>query len=155
MNAKTLLFLGTFLPVFAPPASADTHPTGAACIQMGGTGMANTVNDGTGIVAVLNGPVKAARGEIQGQTPTETGMEMKMSHIFMDGSGGTVTTNDKVLLTKVVGRDNRFMLDITYHIDPSQSTGTLAGYKGVFNSSGLLDMATGKIVIRYSGQICK
>jgi hypothetical protein len=45
------------------------------------------------------------------------------------------------------------MAEITYTVIDSQ--GALAGYKGKFNSFGIIKLAEGKVVVRYSGEICK
>lgn len=125
------------------------------CLDIGGSGVANFVNKGTGIVANLSGSVSTARGEILSSEKTATGMKMKMSHFFMNDSGGFMQTNDDVILTSVEGKDKQFMVNITYHVQKETTSGSLKGYKGIFKSYGLIDMAIGQVIIRYSGEICK
>jgi len=125
------------------------------CIDIGGSGVANVVNKGTGIVATLSGSVSSARGEILSSEKTATGMKMKMSHLFMNASGGLMQTNDDVILTSVKGKDKQFMINITYHVQKKTTSGSLKGYTGVFKSYGLIDLAIGQVIIRYNGKICK
>jgi len=41
------------------------------------------------------------------------------------------------------------------HIQETSTSGVLAGYKGKFNSYGLVDLENLQGLIRYSGTICK
>ena len=125
------------------------------CIDIGGSGIGNIVNQGTGIAASLTGSVSSARGEIKSSEKTATGMNMKMSHMFMNNTGGMMTTNDDVVLTSVQGKQDQFMINISYHVQQGTTSGTLKGYQGDFKSYGLIDLAIGQVIIRYNGEICK
>lgn len=97
---------------------ASAH-AGKNCIPIGGTGMPNFVpqKDGTiTIVAPLTGSVATAAGKITAQRETATGMEMDMEHYFMTEKGGFMHTKDLGILTKVAGKEGKFMIEITYHI---------------------------------------
>jgi hypothetical protein len=76
-----------------------------------------------------------------------------MEHYFMNDKGGLLRTMDKATLTTVPGKTKTYMLEVDY--DVIESRGTYAGYKGRFQSFGLINLATGKVVLRYKGEICE
>ena len=112
--------------------------------------------DGTiTIVAPLTGSVSNATGKITAQRKTATGMEMDMEHYFMTEKGGFMQTKDLGILTAVPGKKDRYMIEITYHVQPSSTSGVLKGYSGTFNSYGLVDLEKLQGLIRYSGEVCQ
>jgi hypothetical protein len=128
------------------------------CIPIGGVGMPNFVPQKDGsitIVAPLTGSVATASGKITAQRKTATGLEMDMEHYFMTEKGGFMHTKDLGILTKVDGKKDRYMIEITYHVQKGSSSGVLKGYSGTFNSFGLVDLANLNGLIRYSGEVCK
>lgn len=139
--------------VHAQPSSA-----GAACLTIGGLGMANFApqKDGTStIVAPLSGTFGTAAGKITGQRKTATGLEMDMEHYFMTKEGGFLLTKDLGILTPVVGKKDHYMIEITYDIQEKTTSGPLEGFKGGFKSYGLVDLKNLQGLVRYSGKICK
>lgn len=140
------------------PGIAPAVESGEACLAIGGLGMPNFVaeEDGTiTIVAPLSGSVGAASGTIYAQRETDTGLEMHMEHYFMTKEGGFLHTKDIGTLTRVEGRENRFMIEITYDIQEESAGGPLAGYGGSFKSYGLVDLDAMQGLVRYSGEICR
>jgi len=128
------------------------------CMPIGGLGMPNFVpqKDGTiTIIAPLTGSVATASGTITAQRKTATGLEMDMQHYFMTEKGGFMHTRDLGILTQVKGKKDRYMIEITYHIQEASTSGVLSGYKGKFQSFGLVDLENLNGLIRYSGEICK
>jgi len=128
------------------------------CMPIGGTGMPNFFSQQEGVisaVAPLSGSVSAATAKVVAQRETETGLEMDMQHFFMTDKGGFMNTSDLAILTTVPGKNNRYMIEITYHVQADSTSGQLKGYTGTFNSYGLVDMKNLQGVIRYSGEICK
>jgi len=128
------------------------------CMPIGGVAIANFVaqNDGTTtIVAALSGSVEATSGKIVAQRETKTGLEMDMEHYFMNDKGGFIHTKDLGILTRVEGQKDRYMIEITYDVQEGNSRGVLKGYKGTFNSYGLVDLKNMEGQVRYSGKICK
>lgn len=128
------------------------------CMPIGGLAMANFVPQADGtttIVAPLMGSVASTSGRITAQKQTPTGLEMEMEHYFMTSSGGFMQTKDHAVLSPVQGKKDRYMLEITYHIQEKSTSGTLKGYKGIFHSFGLVDLAGLKGLVRYSGEICQ
>ena len=138
-------------------AAVSVH-AGESCMPIGGTGMPNFVpqKDGTiTIVAPLTGSVSTAAGKITVQRKTATGLEMDMEHYFMTEKGGFMHTKDLGILTAIKGKKDRYMIEITYHIQKGSTSGVLKGYGGKFKSFGLVDLAKLKGLVRYSGEICK
>ena len=139
-------------------ATVSNAQAGENCMPIGGTGMPNFVpqKDGTiTIVAPLTGSVATAAGKITAQRKTATGLEMDMEHYFMTAEGGFMHTKDLGILTQVKGKKDRYMIEITYRVQKASTSGVLKGYKGTFNSFGLVDLAKLKGLIRYRGEICK
>lgn len=142
----------------AAPAQAQT----ANCIQLGGVAIPNFFAEGEGkpiiISASLIGSVTNAAGKIVAQRQTATGLEMDMEHYFGRQDGGAIQTKDLGILTAVPGKPGRYMIEITYDLQPKMSRGTLSGYKGQFKSYGLVDLrdpANLVGLVRYNGEICK
>lgn len=125
-----------------------------SCIPVGGSAIANVFNNGKSIVAVLSGSFSTARGEITESRKTETGMAMKMEHWFMNETGGSFQTKDEAVLTAVKGRDSQFIVNIQYHVQENTAAGCFEGYRGKFQSHGLIDLDREQVVVRYSGEIC-
>ena len=160
MLNKTIkqLILFSVIAVSAISTSFAEKYAEKTCMPIGGVGMANFVPQQDGsitIVAPLTGSVSNAAGKITAQRITETGLEMDMEHYFMTEKGGFMHTKDLGILTKVVGEKDRYMIEITYGIQEKSTSGMLKGYKGQFNSFGLVDLANLNGLIRYSGEICK
>lgn len=142
--------------LFSPVAAADN------CMVIGGVAVPNFFGEGEGapiiISASLTGSVQTAAGKITAQRVTATGLEMDMEHYFGRDDGGAFQTKDLGILTAVPGKPGRFMLEINYHIQEDVTRGTLKGYKGKFNSYGLVDLRDPDNLVglvRYTGKICK
>ncbi|SDZ34008.1 hypothetical protein SAMN05444004_1115 [Jannaschia faecimaris] len=151
------------LAVSSTAAMAESTAAPAEeCIRMGGVAIPNFFGEGDDkpmiISAVLTGTVQNAAGKITATRVTETGMEMDMEHYFGRSDGGAFQTKDLGILTEVPGKPGRFMLEITYDIQPDVTRGTLEGYSGQFNSYGLVDLRDNNNLVglvRYSGEICR
>lgn len=132
------------------------------CMVIGGVAIPNFFAEGEGqpiiISAALSGSVNNAAGKITGQRTTPTGLEMDMEHYFGRDDGGAFQTRDLGVLTAVPGKEGRYMIEITYDIQENVTRGTLKGYKGQFNSYGLVDLRDPDNMVglvRYTGEICK
>lgn len=155
-NIKIAVFTLISLTLSAQSALAEN------CTDLGGVAIANFYAEGEGkpiiIAASLTGSVSNAAGKITAQRTTKTGLEMDMEHYFSRPDGGSITTKDLGILTAVPGKPGRFMIEITYDVQEGESRGTLNGYKGSFNSYGLVDLRSEsdmKGLVRYEGKICK
>ncbi len=143
-------------------ASISSAQASASCMPIGGVAIPNFFSEGKGkpiiISAALTGSVNNAAGKITAQRETSTGLEMDMEHYFGRDDGGAFQTKDLGILTKVAGKPGRYMIEITYHIQSDVTRGTLKGYKGQFNSYGLVDLRDPNNMVglvRYTGEICK
>jgi len=122
------------------------------CREVGGMGLAEAINE-TNLVAALSGDFTGARAEILGQKKNSTGLVLEMEHYFINDKNGLIRTRDKATLTNVPGKDQTYMLEIAYKVVDSR--GTYAGYRGGFNSYGLIKLGKGEVILRYQGEICK
>ena len=150
----------SFKKIVFVAALAATSVASAAdiCMPIGGVGMPNFVPQPDGsfaIVAPLTGSVSNASGKVTAQRETPTGLEMDMEHYFMTDKGGFMHTKDLGILTKVEGKKDHYMIEISYDIQDGESSGELQGYKGSFKSFGLVNLAELTGLIRYSGNICR
>lgn len=143
-------------------AGTTAHAQARTCIALGGVAIPNFFPEGEGrpviISATLMGSVNNAAGKILAQRSTSTGLEMDMEHYFGREDGGAIHTKDLGVLTAVPGKPGRYMIEITYHVQPKVSRGTLEGYGGQFTSFGLVDLRDPNQMIglvRYSGEICR
>lgn len=126
------------------------HPE---CIAIGGTGMANAIDE-SNLVASLSGTLSGgARARIKAEKKTATGLSLDLEHYFFTAEGGMLHTADTATLTAIPGKHKTYMTEIAY--DVLESSGAFASYKGHFKSFGLFDIGAGKAVVRYSGELCK
>lgn len=142
----------------APSALAQS----TNCMQLGGVAIANFFPEGEGkpiiVSAALMGSVQTAAGKILAQRKTDTGLEMDIEHYFGRDDGSAIFTKDLGILTAVPGKDGRYMIEITYHVQDKLSRGTLKDFKGQFKSHGLVDLRDPNNMVglvRYEGQLCK
>lgn len=143
-------------------STASAKADEMSCMDIGGVAIPNFFSEGEGkpiiISAALTGSVSNAAGKITAQRETKTGLEMDMEHYFGVDDGGAFQTKDLGILTAVPGKPGRFMIEITYDIQEDVTRGTLKGYKGQFNSYGLVDLRDPNNMVglvRYTGKICK
>ena len=146
MKMLTLAIASAFFAAQTPAQAKECH-------TIGGTALGQFFDENTEVIGAMSGFWAATRGSVLSQTETETGFDLVMRHIFSTPSGGVVTTKDKVKMTKIVGSDDNFALDVSYSID--ETFGHLKGYTGTFHSFGRLNVTTGEGLVRYSGEICK
>ncbi len=123
------------------------------CMTVGGTGFAQALNETNLVASVTGSFAGGARAVVTSQQKTPTGLILGMEHSFFNDRGGLLNTKDTATLTDVSGRENIYMLEISYDIQTA--SGAFAGFEGGFNSAGLIDFNIGKVVLQYSGEICK
>jgi len=123
---------------FSLSAKAET------CKPVDGVANANFFKEGEGkpmiISAASLGGWANAAGKITAVRETPTGLEMDMEHYFGTGAGGAVYTKDLGVLTAVPDKPGRYMIEISYAVQEETARGVLQGYKGGFNSFGLVDL---------------
>lgn len=132
--------------------SSNSFASANQCKEIGGMGLAEAIDE-SNLVAALSGDMTGARAQILGQTKTSTGLILDMEHYFINDKNGLIRTRDKATLTAVPGKDETYMLEILYKV--MDSRGTLEGYRGSFNSYGLIKLAKGEVILRYKGELCK
>jgi hypothetical protein len=141
------------IAVLIGASSVTAQAGGSQCKEIGGMALADAIDD-TDLVAALSGELGGgARARITAQRETATGLVLDMEHYFINDKGGLLKTMDKATLTAVPGKIKTYMLEIAYEV--VEARGTYAGYKGRFQSYGLINLAAGKVVLRYNGEICK
>ncbi|MCU7806562.1 MAG: hypothetical protein KZQ73_01635 [Candidatus Thiodiazotropha sp. (ex Semelilucina semeliformis)] len=154
---KKMIF-GLIVAATAVGSSVSANEGGKkSCMTIGGIGMGNFLpqTDGTTkIVALLTGSFAVASGVIFAQRETATGLEMDLEHHFVAADGGYMHTKDMAILSKVAGKMDQYMIEITYDIQEATTAGSFEGYKGSFRSFGAVDLAGNKGLVRYSGNIC-
>ena len=121
--------------------------------MVAGTAMGQFYNDISEVVGVTSGTWAAGRGSVLSQKETDTGMLLEMEHVFSTSQGGVVRTKDRVELTKIEGKENTFMLELTYKV--VETFGHLSDYKGSFNSLGLINLVTGEAFVRFNGGLSR
>lgn len=122
------------------------------CMPIGGATIGEAIDE-THLVGALSGSFTSANAKITNQKKTETGLILDMEHAFLSDKGGLIKTKDQAVLTSISGKNQVYMAEISYNVIDSQ--GALAGYKGKFNSFGIIKLAEGKVIVRYSGELCK
>ncbi len=154
--------LGLVLSIAILGASPQNAPAAEHCMAIGGVAIANFFAEGEGqpivISATLTGSVQSTAGKILAQRETPTGLEMDMEHYFQRDDGGHIHTRDLGVLTAGPGKPGRYMIEITYEIQPQASRGSLRGYAGSFRSYGLVDLRDPNDMqglVRYRGDICR
>jgi hypothetical protein len=158
---EKIRFRSAVAAVIALTAASGAQAGNQACMTIGGVAIPNFFAEGDNsmiISAALTGSVNTAAGKIIAQRQTPTGLEMDMEHYFGRDDGGAFQTKDLAVLTAVPGKPGRFMIEISYHIQENVTRGTLKGYKGQFNSYGLVDLRDPENLVglvRYAGEICK
>jgi len=160
---KQILKHTALVTAFVASPFTTVMAASSQCMPIGGIGTANLYAEGESkpiiIAANMIGSVSNAAGKVTAQRKTTTGIEMDMEHYFGTEKSGGMHTKDLAVLTAVPGKPGKFMVEITYNIQPGETRGTLSGYKGQFKSVGLADLSADpdgmKVVIRYSGSICK
>lgn len=150
MLKKTFKFALTALALAVTTFNANA--ASSQCMPIGGTALAEAIDE-TSFVAEMSGAFASANAKVTNQTKTDTGLVLDIEHTFLSDKGGLLKTRDKAVLTTVPGENQTYMIEITYNVIDSR--GAYAGYKGTFNSFGLIKLSEGKIVIRYSGELCK
>lgn len=141
-----------FATLLLTTLSSNSFASAGQCREIGGMGLAEAIDE-TNLVAALSGDMTGARAVILGQQETSTGLILDMEHYFINDSNGLIKTRDKATLTSVQGEDQTYMIEVAYKV--TDSRGTFAGYRGEFNSFGLIKLDKGEVVLRYKGEICK
>lgn len=150
MRIKAFKFAFTALAL--PVTTFNANAAGNHCMPIGGTALAEAIDESS-FVAEMSGAFASANAKVTHQEKTDTGLVLDIEHTFLGDKGGLLKTSDKAVLTAVPGKNQTYMIEIAYNVIDAR--GAYSGYKGTFNSFGLIKLSEGKIVIRYSGELCK
>ncbi|MFA5985110.1 MAG: hypothetical protein WC782_13935 [Methylococcaceae bacterium] len=148
MLNKFLTVYSSLLVVLTLNAQANEN----TCIAIGGTFLAESIDENNRLLAAT-GNFTSAHVLVIEKKKTETGLNLSTQHMFVDGKGGVIKTQDSLVLTAVPGKDQAYMVEATYNV--VESKGTFAGYKGQFNSFGLAKLGEIKAILHYSGRLCQ
>lgn len=141
-----------FLTIALSTISYNTQAGINQCVPIGGTALGDAIDE-THFVAALSGSLAAANAQVTNQKKTDTGLILDMEHTFISIKGGQLKTKDQAVLTIVPDKVQVYMAEIIYNV--VESKGEFAGYTGKFNSFGIINLSEGKVVVRYSGEVCK
>lgn len=141
-----------FCAILAGAINLNALAADNQCMPIGGATIGEAIDE-THLIATLSGSLAAANARITNQKKTDTGLVLDMEHDFISDKGGLLKTKDQAILTAVPGKDKTYMAEITYNVIDSK--GAFAGYKGKFNSFGIIKLGEGQVIVRYSGELCK
>jgi len=150
---KKILTAAALCAALLATNSTAQAQSGKQCIPIGGTALGQFFEGGSQVIGSMDGSWNATSGKVISKKETANGLVLGMEHVFSTSMGGVVRTRDNVELTAVPGKKDTFMLELAYSV--VESFGPLKGYTGTFYSFGLLKMASGEALVRYSGKICK
>lgn len=159
---KKLILSLAVTTTLASVGIASAQAASNSCKPVDGVAIANFYGEGEGKPVIISaaslGGWANAAGKITAQRKTATGLEMDMEHYFGTPSGGGLLTKDLGVLTAVPGKPGRYMIEITYDVQEGTARSVLKGYKGQFNSYGLVDLRDPNNMgglVRFFGEICK
>lgn len=139
----------------APGATAKSSQGGSHCVAIGGMGMTNfgavdpntTMGTATGD---LRGAVGATITSVS-QGPGNT-TQFHVQHHWVTESGDTLSIDPAVATSIQVAPGLFAITDYPVHL--SGGTGKFAGATGDFTNIGEADVASGRLVFRYQGEVC-
>lgn len=146
---RAISIFAAILMMVAAAAGQSKHCTpvgGAVMTNLGAVDQATTMGTATGD---LKGAVGATvlSTEVVGNN-----LVFHVQHHWVTESGDTLTFDPAIATTTAVAT-NLFAV-VTYPVHLSGGTGKFAHMTGDFTNIGEVDLSTGQIVLRYSGQIC-
>lgn len=138
-------------------AYAGGRPSESRCEPIGGTVLTNLgVVDQSTTLGVVDGDLKGAvAATILNVTPGSNGTTIfTVQHHFVTQAGDTILVDQATATTKEVVAGSGLYAILDYPVHIKGGTGRFAGATGDFNNIGAADLATGRTVFRYSGQVC-
>ena len=148
----TSIYQILFFAILTGAINLNAQAADNQCMPIGGATIGEAIDE-THLIGALSGSLAAPNAKITNQKKTDTGLLLEMVHDFISDKGGLLKTNDQAILTAVPGKDQTYMAEITYNV--IESKGNFTGYKGTFNSFGIIKLGEGKVIVRYSGELCK
>jgi hypothetical protein len=137
--------------IAAAAAQSNKH-----CTPVGGMLMTNLgAVDPATTMGVATGDLKGAVGAtILSREGTPPALILNVQHHWVTESGDTLFFAPATATTTEVGPGLGLYAIVTYPVHLNGGTGKFAGATGDFTNIGEADLASGRIVTRYVGQIC-
>jgi hypothetical protein len=149
-KAITILTVTAFLVV----AAAAENPKHKHCQAVGGMLMTNLgAVDANTTMGTVTGDLRGAVGATILSTEANGNMlVLHVQHHWVTESGDTLAIDPAVATTTAVAPGLYGI--VTYPVHLSGGSGKFAGATGDLDSIGEADLGSGRIVLRYYGQIC-
>jgi hypothetical protein len=121
--------------------------------KMGGTALTQYMEDAAGWVVAMTGDFDGGVFARVAAGPFDKGngrTEYDLEHFFVRKDGSTIQTRDKSVLQTVPGHDRVYA---NTHYTVVKATGAFENMTGKFESWGAMEPATGRGILRFSGEI--
>src|ERR1700730_10463547 len=135
-------------------AAAQKNTKHQHCQPIGGMLMTNLgAIDASTTMGPVTGDLKGSvSGTVVGTEVVGDNLIFHIQHHWVTESGDTLSFDQATATTRAVAPG--LCAIITYPVHLSGGTGKFAGVTGDTNSIGEVDLNSGQIVLRYSGQLC-
>jgi hypothetical protein len=152
-NAR-LISIVTITMILAAVAAAAESNKRPNCQLVGGMLMTNLgAIDASTTMGPVTGDLKGSvSGTILGTEVVGSNLVFHVQHHWVTESGDSLSFDPATATTTQVGPG--LYAVITYPVHLSGGTGKFAQLTGDFTSIGEVDLNSGQIVLRYSGQLC-
>ena len=150
-KAVSILAAVTFLVAGAAAQKNNKHQH---CQPIGGMLMTNLgAIDASTTMGPVTGDLKGSvSGTVVGTEVVGDNLIFHIQHHWVTESGDTLSFDQATATTRAVAPG--LYAIISYPVHLSGGTGKFAGVTGDLNNIGEVDLNSGQIVLRYSGQIC-
>jgi hypothetical protein len=151
-------------------AESGSHPASAAapqsvvadphCVPIGGTFMTNLgiipLGDGGTTLGTVTGDLKGAvAATILNVSPGANGTTVfTVHHHIVTEAGDRIDAADATATAAPVPGVQGLLAIVSYPVQIIGGTGKFESATGNFNNIGEVDLAGGKLVLRYTGQVC-
>jgi hypothetical protein len=135
-------------------AAAAQNPKHQRCRAVGGMLMTNLgAIDASTTMGPVTGDLKGAVGAtILSTEVIGNNLVFHIQHHWVTESGDTLSFDPATATTTPVGQG--LYAVVTYPVHLTGGTGKFVGVRGDFNNIGEVDLNSGQLVLRYSGQVC-
>ena len=150
-SSKAISILAVTFLVSAAVAQSPKHQH---CHAVGGMLMTNLgAVDANTTMGPVTGDLKGAVGAtIVSSEVSGTNLVFHVQHHWVTESGDTLSFDPATATTTSVGPG--LYAVVTYPVHLTGGTGKFATVTGDFNNIGEVDLNSGQLVLRYSGQLC-
>ena len=150
-KAVSILAVTAFL---VAGAAAQKNNKPQHCQSVGGMLMTNLgAIDASNTMGPVTGDLKGSvSGTVVGTEVVGDNLVFHIQHHWVTESGDTLSFDQATATTRAVA--SGLYAIISYPVHLSGGTGKFAQVTGDFNNIGEVDLNSGQIVLRYSGQIC-